>query len=201
MFDSLSERLGKTIKNLRGQGRLTEDNIKDTMRDVRMALLEADVALPVVRDFVDRVKQRAVGQEVLTSLSPGQALIKIVNDELVSTMGEANEVLNLNAQPPAVILMAGLQGAGKTTTVGKLAKFLQEREKKKVMVVSADVYRPAAIKQLETLAGEVGASFHPSASDQKPLDIARSAIDAAKRGAYRSAERRGGDECRGGSET
>ena len=181
MFDSLSERLAKTIKNLRGQGRLTEDNIKDTMRDVRMALLEADVALPVVRDFVDRVKQRAVGQEVLTSLSPGQALIKIVNDELVSTMGEANEVLNLNAQPPAVILMAGLQGAGKTTTVAKLAKLLKEKHNKKVMVVSCDVYRPAAIKQLETLATQVGVEFFPSEKDQNPVDIAKAAIDSAKK--------------------
>ncbi|MDH5473144.1 MAG: signal recognition particle protein [Gammaproteobacteria bacterium] len=181
MFDSLSDRLAKTIKNLRGQGRLTEDNIKDTLRDVRMALLEADVALPVVRDFVDRVKQRAVGQEVLTSLSPGQAFIKIVNDELVSTMGEANEALNLNAQPPAVVLMAGLQGAGKTTTVAKLARLLKERHNKKVMVVSCDVYRPAAIKQLETLATQVGVSFFPSAKDQDPVAIAKAAIDSARK--------------------
>ena len=184
MFDSLSDRLSKTIKNLRGQGRITEDNIKDTMRDVRMALLEADVALPVVRDFVDRVKQRAVGQEVMSSLSPGQALIKIVDDELVATMGAANEELNLAAQPPAVVLMAGLQGAGKTTTVAKLAKLLQERHKKKVMVVSCDVYRPAAIKQLQTLADQVGATFHPSDKDQKPIDIAAAALDAAKKQFY-----------------
>ena len=181
MFDSLSDRLSKTIKNLRGQGRITEDNIKETMRDVRMALLEADVALPVVRDFVDRVKQRAVGQEVMSSLSPGQALIKIVNDELVETMGAANEELNLAAQPPAVVLMAGLQGAGKTTTVAKLARLLQERHKKKVMVVSCDVYRPAAIKQLQTLAGQVGATFFPSEKDQNPTDIANAALDAAKK--------------------
>jgi len=181
MFDSLSDRLAKTIKNLRGQGRITEDNIKETMRDVRMALLEADVALPVVRDFVDRVKQRAIGQEVMTSLSPGQALIKIVNEELVSTMGEANEELNLSAQPPAVVLMAGLQGAGKTTTVAKLAKLLKDRHNKKVMVVSCDVYRPAAIKQLETLADQVGAEFFPSAKEQNPVDIAQAAIDAAKK--------------------
>ena len=181
MFDSLSERLSRTIKNLRGQGRITEDNIKDTMRDVRMALLEADVALPVVRDFVERVKQRAIGQEVMSSLSPGQALIKIVDEELVATMGEANEALNLTAQPPAVVLMAGLQGAGKTTTVAKLAKLLQERHKKKVMVVSCDVYRPAAIKQLQTLADQVGASFYPSEADQQPVDIARAALDAAKK--------------------
>ncbi len=181
MFDSLSDRLSKTIKNLRGQGRITEDNIKDTMRDVRMALLEADVALPVVRDFVDRVKQRAIGQEVMSSLSPGQALIKIVDEELVATMGEANEELNLAAQPPAVILMAGLQGAGKTTTVAKLAKLLKERHKKKVMVVSCDVYRPAAIKQLQTLAGQVDATFFPSEKDQNPVDIAKASLDAAKK--------------------
>ncbi|VAW67234.1 Signal recognition particle protein Ffh [hydrothermal vent metagenome] len=181
MFDSLSDRLAKTIKNLRGQGRITEDNIKESMRDVRMALLEADVALPVVRDFVERVKQRAIGQEVMSSLSPGQALIKIVNEELVSTMGEANEALNLAAQPPAVVLMAGLQGAGKTTTVAKLAKLLQERHKKKVMVVSCDVYRPAAIKQLQTLADQVGATFYPSEKEQNPVDIARAALDAAKK--------------------
>jgi len=181
MFDSLSDRLSKTIKNLRGQGRITEDNIKDTMRDVRMALLEADVALPVVRDFVERVKQRAVGQEVMSSLSPGQALIKVVNDELVATMGAANEELNLAAQPPAVVLMAGLQGAGKTTTVAKLAKLLQERHNKKVMVVSCDVYRPAAIKQLQTLADQVGATFYPSEKEQNPVDIANAALDAAKK--------------------
>ncbi len=181
MFDSLSDRLSRTIKNLRGQGRITEDNIKETMRDVRMALLEADVALPVVRDFVDRVKQRAVGQEVMSSLSPGQALIKIVDEELVATMGAANEELNLAAQPPAVVLMAGLQGAGKTTTVAKLAKLLQERHKKKVMVVSCDVYRPAAIKQLQTLADQVGATFYPSEKEQNPVDIAKAALDAAKK--------------------
>ncbi len=181
MFDSLSERLGRTIKNLRGQGRLTEDNIKETLRDVRMALLEADVALPVVRDFIDRIKQRAVGKEVLTSLTPGQALIKVVNEELVSTMGESNEALALNAQPPAVVLMAGLQGAGKTTTVAKLAKLLKDRHNKKVMVVSCDVYRPAAIKQLETLAVQVGAEFFPSDKDQKPVDIANKALVQAKK--------------------
>lgn len=181
MFDSLSDRLSKTIKNLRGQGRITEDNIKETMRDVRMALLEADVALPVVRDFVDRVKLRAVGQEVMSSLSPGQTLIKIVNEELVATMGAANEELNLAAQPPAVVLMAGLQGAGKTTTVAKLAKLLQDRHKKKVMVVSCDVYRPAAIKQLQTLANQVGATFFPSEKEQNPVTIASDALDAAKK--------------------
>ena len=181
MFDSLSERLARTIKNLRGQGRLTEDNIKDTLREVRMALLEADVALPVVRDFVERVRVRAVGHEVLTSLTPGQALIKIVNDELVATMGAANEELNLRAQAPAVVLMAGLQGAGKTTTLAKLAKLLKERHHKKVMVVSCDVYRPAAIKQLQTLAQQVGANFFPSETGQQPVAIAKAALDAAKK--------------------
>jgi signal recognition particle subunit SRP54 len=184
MFESLTDRLGSALKGITGQAKLTEVNIKGTLREVRMALLEADVALSVVKAFTNQVKERAVGTDVMKSLNPGQVFLKIVHEELQSVMGEANEKLDLTTQPPAVVLMAGLQGAGKTTTVGKLAKFLQEREKKKVMVVSADVYRPAAIKQLETLAGEVGASFHPSASDQKPLDIARSAIDAAKRGAY-----------------
>ena len=180
MFDSLSERLARTIKNLRGQGRLTDDNIKDTLREVRMALLEADVALPVVRDFVERVRQCAVGYEVLISLTLGQALVKIVNDELVATMGAANEELNLRAQPPAVVLMAGLQGAGKTTTVAKLAKLLKERHNKKVMVVSCDVYRPAAIKQLQTLAQQVGVSFFPSETGQQPVRIAQAALDLAK---------------------
>ena len=181
MFDTLSERLGRTIKNLRGQGRLTEDNIKDTLREVRLALLEADVALPVVRQLVEAVREKALGQEVLGSLSPGQALIKVVNDELVAVMGAEAEPLNLATQPPAVVLMAGLQGAGKTTTVGKLARRLGERDKKKVMVVSCDVYRPAAIGQLETLAGTVGATFFPSSPDQRPVDIARAALDAARR--------------------
>jgi signal recognition particle subunit SRP54 len=181
MFENLSERLSHTVKKLRGQARLTDENIKDTLREVRMALLEADVALPVVRDFVARVKERAVGQEVLSSLSPGQVLIKIVNDELVETMGQANESLDLRAQPPAVILMAGLQGAGKTTTAGKLAKLLKGREKKTVAVVSCDVYRPAAIKQLETLAAQVEAVFIPSDVSQSPVDIANNALAEAKR--------------------
>jgi signal recognition particle subunit SRP54 len=181
MFDSLTERLGKTLKNLRGQGRLSEDNIKEALRDVRMALLEADVALPVVKAFIDKVRERAVGQEVLQSLTPGQALIKVVHEELIHVMGEANEGLNLHAAPPVVILMAGLQGAGKTTSVGKLARFLAEREKKKVLVASADVYRPAAIKQLETLAGEIGAGFFPSSTDQDPVDIGKAAIEHAKK--------------------
>ncbi|MCL4167498.1 UNVERIFIED_CONTAM: hypothetical protein GTU68_026584, partial [Idotea baltica] len=151
------------------------------MREVRMALLEADVALPVVRTFVDKVKERAIGVEVQGSLSPGQALVKVVNDELVKIMGEANESLDLNAQPPAVVLMAGLQGAGKTTTAGKLAKLLQEREKKTVAMVSCDVYRPAAIKQLETLAGQVEATLIESDVGQSPVDIANAALDYAKR--------------------
>ncbi|PCH65373.1 MAG: signal recognition particle protein [Gammaproteobacteria bacterium] len=180
MFDSLSERLGSTLQKLRGQGRITEDNVKETLREVRMALLEADVALVVVREFIDRVKQRAMGQDVLRSLTPGQALVKVVNDELVAVMGEANESLNLNAQPPAVILMAGLQGAGKTTSVAKLARWLKERERKSVMVASADVYRPAAIQQLQTLASEVDVSFFPSQSDQNPVDIAKAAVAQAK---------------------
>ena len=181
MFQNLTERLGSTLKNLTGKGRLTEDNIKDTLREVRMALLEADVALPVVKDFISKVKERAVGIEVSKSLQPGQMFIKIVQSELESVMGEANEGLNLAATPPAVVMMAGLQGAGKTTSVGKLAKFLREREKKKVMVVSADVYRPAAIKQLQTLAEEVEVEFFPSSALQKPIDIVTAAIDHAKK--------------------
>ena len=180
MFESLSDRLSGTIKKLRGQARLTDDNIKEAMREVRMALLEADVALPVVRTFIDRVKERAVGKEVLNSLSPGQVLVKIVNDELVEIMGKANESLDLKAQPPAVVLMAGLQGAGKTTTAGKLALLLQDREKKKVAMVSCDVYRPAAIKQLETLAEQVKATFIPSEVGQSPVEIAANALTFAK---------------------
>ncbi|MDQ1362395.1 MAG: signal recognition particle subunit, partial [Pseudomonadota bacterium] len=181
MLDNLTQRLSGVIKNLRGQARLSESNIQDALREVRMALLEADVALPVVRDFVERVRVRAVGNEVLTSLTPGQALIKVVNDELVATMGAANEELNLRAQPPAVVLMAGLQGAGKTTTLAKLAKLLKERQNKKIMVVSCDVYRPAAIKQLQTLAQQVGVNFFPSESGQQPVAIAKAALDAAKK--------------------
>ncbi len=181
MFDSLSERLTATVQRLRGQARLTEDNIQDALREVRMALLEADVALPVVKDFIARVKERAIGQEVLTSLTPGQALIKIVNDELVALMGEANEALDLASQPPAVVLVAGLQGAGKTTSVAKLARFLKERHGKRVMVTSCDVYRPAAIDQLQTLATEVGADFFPSAGSDDPVRIARAALDTARR--------------------
>ncbi len=181
MFDSLSERLGNTLKTLRGQGRLTESNIKDSLREVRMALLEADVALPVVREFIDHVKERALGEGVMQSLTPGQALIKIVNDELVKVMGEASEELNLSVRPPAVILMAGLQGSGKTTSVAKLSRWLKEREKKSVLVASADVYRPAAIDQLKTLAGEVGAEFFPSDPSQDPVDIANAALDHGRK--------------------
>ena len=181
MFENLTERLSKSLRTISGRGRLTEENIKETLREVRMALLEADVALPVVKEFVNRVKERAVGQEVSKSLSPGQAFIKIVQGELVSVMGEANESLDLATQPPAVLLMAGLQGAGKTTSVAKLAKFLKERMKKKVMVVSADVYRPAAIKQLETLAQDIGVEFFPSDTTQKPLAIAEAAINHARK--------------------
>jgi signal recognition particle subunit SRP54 len=181
MFDSLTSRLTQTLRNLRGSGRLSEENIKDTLREVRMALLEADVALPVVRDFVEHVRARAVGREVMESLTPGQALVKVVHEELITLMGEANEELNLATLPPAVVLMAGLQGAGKTTSVGKLARWLKEKKKKSVMVVSADIYRPAAIDQLKTLAAEVGVEFFPSSSDQDPVDIARGAIAAARK--------------------
>ena len=181
MFESLTDRLSSTLKNISGKGRLTEENIKDTLREVRMALLEADVALPVVKAFVAQVKERALGTEVSKSLQPGQMFIKVVQTELESVMGTANESLNLAAQPPAVVMMAGLQGAGKTTSVGKLAKLLSEREKKKVLVVSADVYRPAAIEQLKTLANDVGVEFFPSNIMQKPIDIVNDAIAHAKK--------------------
>ncbi len=181
MFDNLTDRLGKTLKNLRGQGRLTEENIKEAMREVRMALLEADVALPVVTAFIDNVKERALGQEVQASLSPGQSLIKVVQAELESVMGTQNEALNLKANPPAIILMAGLQGAGKTTTVAKLGRWLQETEKKSVGVVSVDIYRPAAIKQLETLANDVSLTFFDTDVTQSVTDIAKNAIEQAKK--------------------
>ncbi|MDP8101552.1 signal recognition particle protein [Phocoenobacter atlanticus] len=180
MFENLSDRLSQTLKTISGKGRLTEDNIKDTLREVRMALLEADVALPVVREFISKVKERAIGVEVNKSLTPGQEFVKIVQAELENAMGEANEGLNLASQPPAVILMAGLQGAGKTTSVGKLSKFLKEKHKKKVLVVSADVYRPAAIKQLETLASDLDIAFFPSETSQKPTEIATAALKYAK---------------------
>ena len=180
MFEGLSERLSGSLKAMAGKSRLTEDNIRDTLREVRMALLEADVALPVVKQFTDAVKQRAVGAEVAQSLSPGQAFLKIVQSELESTMGSANEGLNLNSQPPVVVMVAGLQGAGKTTSVAKLARYLIERENKKVSVVSADVYRPAAIKQLETLAADVGARFEPSDANENPIDIVNRALANAR---------------------
>ncbi len=181
MFDNLTSRLTSTLRAIRGTGRLTEANIKDTMREIRMALLEADVALPVVKDFIEQVKARAVGKDVLESLTPGQALVKIVHDELVSLMGEQSGELDLRAQPPAIVLMAGLQGAGKTTSVGKLARLLKERHKKSVLVVSADIYRPAAIEQLKTLASEVGVNFFPSHTGQKPADIAKEAVVHAQK--------------------
>lgn len=176
MFESLSDRLTRSLRKITGKARLTHDNIQDTLREVRKALLEADVALSVVKDFINEVRKRAIGQEVSRALNPGQQFLKIVEQELTQMMGEANEKLNLAMQPPAVVLMAGLQGAGKTTSVAKLARFLKDKEKKKVLVVSADVYRPAAIKQLETLAAEVSAEFFPSSSEQNPIDIARNAI-------------------------
>lgn len=181
MFDNLSDRLSHSLKSITGKARLTDDNVKDTLREVRKALLEADVALPVVKYFVDRVRSKAIGSQVTKALNPGQQFLKIVEAELVAVMGEANESLDLAAQPPAVVLMAGLQGAGKTTSVAKLARYLKEREKKKVVVVSVDIYRPAAIKQLEVLAEEVGADFFPSNTDQKPVDIANAAISHAKK--------------------
>ncbi|MBS0516458.1 MAG: signal recognition particle protein [Proteobacteria bacterium] len=181
MFESLSQRLSTTIERLRGRARLTDANIREALREVRIALLEADVALPVVQALIQRIQVRAVGQEVLKSLSPGQTLVKVVRDELTAVMGSVNTDLNLAAAPPAIVLMAGLQGAGKTTTVAKLARFLKDRRKKKVMVVSADVYRPAAIEQLRTLAEQVDVLFHPSTGDEDPVAIARGALDAAKK--------------------
>jgi len=181
MFDSLSQRLTQTMQKLRGKGRLTEDSIRETLREVRIALLEADVALPVVQSFIGQVKERALGQEVISSLQPGQALVKIVHDELVRVMGEENEALDLRASPPVVVLLAGLQGSGKTTTTAKLARLLKEQSKKKVMVVSCDVYRPAAIEQLETLATQVDVLFHPSSATDQPVAIAKQALDAARK--------------------
>lgn len=181
MFDNLSDRLSQSLRNISGRGRLTEDNIKDTLREVRMALLEADVALPVVKDFIGKVKVRALGVEVNKNLNPGQVFVKIVRSELEAAMGEANVPLNLATQPPAVILMAGLQGAGKTTSIAKLARHLKEQHKKKVLVVSADIYRPAAIMQLQRLAEEVEVEFFPSSTDQDPVDIAEAAISHARK--------------------
>jgi len=181
MASALSDRLSRLVKTMRGQARITESNVQDMLREVRMALLEADVALPVVRDFIARVKEKSLGQEVVGSLNPGQALVGIVHRELAATMGEGVSDLNLAAQPPAVILMAGLQGAGKTTTTAKLARHLREKRKKKVLTVSADVYRPAAIEQLRTVTGQAGAEWFPSAPDQKPRDIALAALDHARK--------------------
>jgi len=180
MFDNLTKRLSDTVGKLRGQARLTEENIQESLREVRMALLEADVALPVVKAFIERVRESAIGQEVIENITPGQAFIKVVQDELVHLMGDANEGLQLNTQPPAIVLVAGLQGAGKTTTIAKLAKRLADTEKKKISVVSCDVYRPAAIKQLETLANQIGVQFIPSDIEQSPLDIASNAIKYAE---------------------
>ncbi|MGC4078341.1 MAG: signal recognition particle protein [Rubrivivax sp.] len=181
MASNLSDRLSRLVKTMRGQARITEGNVQDMLREVRMALLEADVALPVVRDFIARVKDKALGQEVVGSLNPGQALVGIVHKELAATMGDGVADLDLAVQPPAIILMAGLQGAGKTTTTAKLAKHLIERRRKKVLTVSADVYRPAAIEQLKTVTKQAGAEWFPSAPEQKPRDIALAALDHAKR--------------------
>lgn len=181
MFENLSTRLTKVMKNLRGEARLSESNIQEALREVRMALLEADVALPVVKTFINTIKEKALGQEVLDSLTPGQAVIGIVHDELTALMGGYNEALNLACVPPAVVLMAGLQGSGKTTTSGKLAKLLKERQKKKVLLASADVYRPAAIEQLRTLAEQLDVTFFPSDPSQQPVDIALAAQDYARR--------------------
>jgi len=184
MFNNLSDRLEGTFKRLRGQGRLTEDNIQETLREVRMALLEADVALPVVKQFISDVRERALGEEVMKSLSPGQAFVKIVRDELIRVMGEANDALELRVRPPAVVMVAGLQGSGKTTSVAKLGRWLREHEGKKVLTVSADVYRPAAIDQLETLAGEVEVGFHPTQSSDDPVVTVEKAVEAARTGYY-----------------
>ena len=182
MFENLSERLGQAARSLSGKGRITEDNIRDTVRQVRLALLEADVALPVVKSFVEHVRQRAVGEEVGKSLTPGQALVKIIHNELVEVLGSDTVPLDLRAQPPVVIVLAGLQGAGKTTTAAKLARRLIEKDRKKVMLVSVDVYRPAAILQLETLAGEVGAAWCPASTGEEPEDIVdRALVDARRR--------------------
>jgi signal recognition particle subunit SRP54 len=181
MLDNLTQRLAKVVKTLRGQARLTEENIADMLREVRMALLEADVALPVVKEFIARVKEKAVGHEVIGSLTPGQALVGVVHRELTELMGGAKSDLNLATQPPAIILMSGLQGAGKTTTTAKLGKWLKERQKKKVLTVSCDVYRPAAIEQLKAVSAQAGIDFFPSAPGQKPAEIAAAALDYAKR--------------------
>jgi signal recognition particle subunit SRP54 len=181
MFESLTERLSQSLRNITGKAKLTDENIQESLRDVRKALLEADVALSVVKEFIERVRARAIGKEVSAALSPGQTFLKIVQSELQSLMGETNAILDLKAVPPAVILMAGLQGAGKTTTVAKLAYWLKQNQQKKCLVVSADVYRPAAIKQLETLASDISVDFFPSSIEQTPLEIARAALAEAKK--------------------
>lgn len=181
MFNQLSERIGKVIKTISGKGKLTEENIKDALREVRIALLEADVALPVIKQFLDDVQTQALGQEVLTKLNPEQVFVKIVHDELIKIMGSTHEALNLSTQPPAVILMAGLQGSGKTTTAAKIAKYIQDNLKKSVMLASTDIYRPAAIHQLELLSEQIQARFFPSDSSQHPVDIAKNALDSAKK--------------------
>ena len=181
MLDNLTQRLGRVVKTLRGQARLTEDNIADMLREVRMALLEADVALPVVKDFIARVKEKALGQDVIGSLTPGQALVGVVHRELTELMGGQASGLNLATQPPAIILMSGLQGAGKTTTTAKLGKWLKERQKKKVLAVSCDVYRPAAIEQLKAVSAQAGIEFFPSHAGEKPAAIAAAALDYAKK--------------------
>lgn len=181
MFENLTERLTRTFKNIRGQGRLTEDNMQQALREVRLSLLEADVALPVIKDFIEHIKQKALGQEVLTSLKPDQALIKIVHDELVHIMGDVRSELNFKTQPPAVVLLAGLQGSGKTTSAAKLARYLKDSEKKKVMLVSVDIYRPAAIEQLKLLAQEIDVAFFPAETHEKPQSIAQNALDRAKK--------------------
>ncbi len=184
MLDNLTNRFSNVLKNIRGQSKLTEDNIKDALREVRLALLEADVALPVVKEFVNNVKEKALGQEVAGSLTPDQAFIGVVNNALIELMGKENKTLDLAAAPPAVVLMAGLQGAGKTTTVAKLSRLLKYDHKKKTLVVSADVYRPAAIEQLKLLAEQVGVDFFPSDTSQQPVDIAKAAVDYAKKHFY-----------------
>lgn len=184
MLDNLTQRFGKVFKNIRGQARLDEDNIKEALREVRLALLEADVSLPVVKEFVANVRERALGREITDNLTPEQAFFGIVNEALTELMGKENSALNLNSAPPATVLMAGLQGAGKTTTVGKLSRLLKEQGKKKILLVSADVYRPAAIEQLRLLAEQVGVDFFPSDASQNPVDIARAAQEHAKRGFY-----------------
>ncbi len=181
MLDNLSNRLSRVVKTMRGEARITESNMQEMLREVRMALLEADVALPVVRDFIARVKEKALGQEVMGSLTPGQALVSVVNRELVAVMGGNVAEINLQVQPPAIVLMAGLQGAGKTTTTGKLAKYLITKRKKKVLTVSCDVYRPAAIEQLKSVSAQAGADFFPSTIDDKPEAIALAALDYAKK--------------------